>query len=301
MNYLLFGADTYRSRRKLREIIAAYRDRHAAGNFNFYQFDAAEDDLQDARAAARGGSLFAAKKLIVLERPFTAPRQFDIARAVFADAEKSSDTLLVVWDETLDTEAEKRLQEVKKTFHKIQKFARLSGAALQRWIREEAAARGIAFAPAEAAGFAAAYGGDLWRMGQEMEKAVLSGGGKTAQRRGAGPVIFDLGDAFFSDPRAARRILLALIRAGEDEMRLFAYLVGHARALLVVKSYLMRGVLVPASAKIHPFVVKKATVEVRMLPLGDLVRALSRFLEEDRQIKTGISTARESLLRMLNS
>ncbi|MEK7542028.1 MAG: hypothetical protein AAB533_04220 [Patescibacteria group bacterium] len=299
MNYFLYGPDTYRSRGKLREIIDAYREKHAGGVLDLHRFDAAEDDLQEFRLGCRGGSLFAAKKLIVLERPFTVPHQFDIARSALADAQSASaDMMVVVWDGALDAEAKKRFKDVETYIDKSQEFTPLSGTALQRWIAEEAVARGAALSPAERTALAMSCGGDLWTGSQEIEKAAL-GRAAGAAAPAARHSVFDLGDSFFLAPVPARRILLSLIRAGEDEMGLFTYLASHARKLLVIKSYSERGVSPPASAKIHPFVVKKASRQVAMLSLENLTRALSRFLEEDRRIKTGMSTARESLLRML--
>lgn len=297
MNYLLYGADTYRSRRKLLEIIAEYRRKNAGGGFHFYRFDAAEDDLKELRAAVYAGALFTEKKFIVLERPCAAARQCDVVDAVLAETHKKSDVLLVVWDEALGAEGKKRLKRTEKYFDKTQEFILLSGVSLQRWVRIEAGRRGVALSVADAAALCA-LGPDLWMVVNEMEKIAVGG---SAEQARVAPTVFDLGDTFFSSPRDARRILLSLLRAGEDEMRLFAYLAGHARVLLIVKSYMERGMAVPAAAKLHPFVVKKTSRIAGMFPRARFVRTLSRFLDEDRRIKTGVSTARESLLRMLNA
>lgn len=301
MNYLLHGPDTYRSRKKLREIIAAYRAKAATGDLNMHAFDASEDDLERFVSAAAGGTLFAAKKLIVLERPFSAPRQFDMVTRILAETHRESNILLVIWDETLDAETKKRLKETEKYFDKQQEFSLLTGARLARWVQEEATERGVSLSGAEQAALVEQYGADLWRMAQEIEKAAVGGRVSGASRSpGRQPTVFELGDTFFSSPRDARRLLFSLLDAGEDEMRLFAYLAGHARTLLVIKASVECHSPVPAAAKIHPFVAKKAGAVVRSLPLPRLVRVLERFFEEDRKIKTGMSTARESLLSLIN-
>lgn len=299
MNYLLYGADTYRSRAKLRDIITEHRPK-AGGGLTFHRFDAAEDDLAGFAAAAAGGALFAAKQLIVLERPFTASRQFEIVQPVLAETHRRPDALIAVWDEMPDAEGKKMLKKTEKYFDKRQEFLPLAGASLQRWIRDEAARRGVALSAADAAALCA-LGPDLWRVTHEMEKIAVGGGAVRAAAGGGAPSVFDLGDAFFVSPPRARHILLSLLAAGEDEMRLFAYLAGHARALLMVKASLERGGPVPAAAMLHPFVVRKASAIVRALSVADLARTLRRFLDEDRKIKTGGSTARESLLRLLNA
>lgn len=280
----------------MREIIAEHRPR-AGDGLNFHVFDAAEDDMAEFVAAVAGGGLFAVKKLIALERPFTAPRQFDIVKSALADTHKKSDVLLVVWDEAPDAEGRKRLKEVEKDLDKTQEYPLLSGAPLQRWIRREAARRGIALSAADAAALAT-RGPDLWRVANEMEKIAVGG---SAERTRAAPTFFDLGDTFFSSPRVARHILLSLLHGGAEEMRLFAYLAGRARTLLIAKSYRERGVAAPASPNIKPSVVQKASRQVGTLSVTDLAHILRRFLDEDRKIKTGASTGRESLLRLLNA
>ncbi|MEK7099301.1 MAG: hypothetical protein AAB916_02195 [Patescibacteria group bacterium] len=298
MNYLLHGPDTYRSRKKLREIIAEYRRKAPDGGLNFHACDAGEGDVGAFVSAVRSGTLFATKKLAVLERPFMALRAFDVVRPIFAETHKNADVVLVVWDEGLDTEAKQHLKEVEKYFEKEQEFLFLKGPAMARWIAKESTARGLHLSPAEIGAFAALHGGDAWHMVQEMEKMALggeSGTGRYAPRFS----IFDVGDTFFSSPAVARRTLLSVIDAGEDEMRMFGYLAGYVRTLLMVKSYAERGMSVPASAHIKPFVIQKASRQVRTLSADYLVRQLSRFFEEDRLIKTGASTAHTSLLRLI--
>ncbi|OHA07689.1 MAG: hypothetical protein A3B34_00405 [Candidatus Sungbacteria bacterium RIFCSPLOWO2_01_FULL_54_21] len=298
MNYLLYGPDTYRSRKKLREMIAGYAPRVQAGTVDVLRFDAAEDDMSELPAVVRGGSLFGAKKLIVLERPFTAATPFDITRRVLAETHETKDSFVIVWDALLDVEGKKRLKEVEKYFNKRVEFTPLAGVRLHQWIKKEAAARGVALSAADRAALTARDGGDTWGIVQDIEKkALMADSGVAAPS--APPSVFDLGDTFFYSPVAARRILLSLIRAGEDEKNIFWYLAGHTRTLLTVKSYLERGISVPASAHIHPFVVKKASRVVGMLSVGDMTRMLGRFFEEDWRIKTGVSSAQESLLRLL--
>ena len=296
MNYLLYGADTFRSRKKLNEIIAEYR-RKAGGDTNMHRFDAQEDDLGSLRAVASGDSLFESKKLMVLERPFTAGHQFEFVRLTLADNQGRQNSLIVAWDEKLEGEAGERLAQTAAYFDKTQEFSALRGPALNRWIDAEARSAGIALSSAESSELAA-KGGDLWSLHNELEKLAVSGKGMAHGGPIRESVIFDLGDTFFSSPREALRHLLQLLARGHEDNRIFAYLVNHAHTLLVVKSHLESRRPVAYSAKIHPYVIKKASAQARALSLRDLVRNLSRFLEEDLRIKTGITRARDSLMRL---
>lgn len=111
--------------------------------------------------------------------------------------------------------------------------------------------------------------------------------------------IFKLGDVFFTSPKEARRHLLTLLASGHDERRIFSYLANQARTLLLVKSYMEAREPVPAYHKIHPFVVNKASAAVRGFSTADLRQTLQGFFEEDLRIKTGSSTPKDSLLRLL--
>lgn len=111
--------------------------------------------------------------------------------------------------------------------------------------------------------------------------------------------IFRLGDSFFTDKKEALRNLMSLLDEGHEEMGIFSYLLNHARTLATVKFYRDRQKEVPASHKIHPYVVKKASALTRPLPPDYLPRILNRFFEEDFKIKTGQSKPKESLISIL--
>lgn len=129
-------------------------------------------------------------------------------------------------------------------------------------------------------------------------------GAKIQEFRAPAPVgddkaIFKLGDVFFTSQKEARRRLLELLASGHDEWHVFSYLANQARTLLLVKSYMEAREPVPAHHKIHPFVIKKASAAVRGFSTEKLRQMLQGFLEEDLRIKTGLSTPKDSLLRLI--
>lgn len=304
MNYLLYGADTFRSRRKLREIIDAYRQK-AGTAFSLHRFDAEEDDLSRIPAVAGGRSLFEQKSLIVVERPFTFPRQFGFVAAALELSAKDKAVLILLWDGAvgIGQDAKKMLAGAEALAEKTQVFDMLKGDRLARWIQNEAHTRGLALTPAEVSRLSFGYGGDLWALSGEIEKRVVGGAGGEVRDGGIGSgasaTVFQLGDVFLVSPKDALMILHRLIAQGEDAMRLFAYLAGYARTLLVVRAYLDRGSAIAPGHGIHPFVAKKAAAQVRTLPRSYLARVLTRFYEEDVKIKTGLAGPEEALVRMV--
>ena len=304
MNYLLYGQDTYRSRKKLREIIDAYRTK-AGSAFNLHRFDAQESYFSGLGAVAGGASLFGGtKKLIVIERPFASARHFYFVRDALKSVGGDAGTLVVLWDSVIAGDARKMLDEIEPLVQKTQVFDALAGDKLGRWIKQESADRGFDFSASQIARLAAMGGDDLWAINNEMEKMALSESAKSqaqSSKSSTDATVFQLGDAFFANPKAAVGFLLSLLARGEDEMRVFSYLAGNTRTLLLVKSYLDAGRPPAPSHKIHPFVLKKAIAAVRALSAAELIRRLSLFLEEDIKIKTGLARPADALMRMLTS
>jgi len=294
MNYLLYGADTYRSRKKLREIVDEYR---AKGGTNLHRFDAEEDDLAPLEGLVGTGSLFGGKKLIVIELALETGRQFELVRRAVDAGADGADVLMVLWEGVLRGEALARLAKVKTRLSSAQEFRPLAGPALARWIREEAQKRNVSLLPQDLARLASS-GSNLWALSNELEKRALSNEALTGSRL---PVttVFDLGDTFFSSPRSGLLHMACLLHQGQDEFNLFSYLANHARTLLKVKAYAAADQPIPASTGLHPYVIKKASELVRALSLEDLRRRLQGFFAEDLKIKTGAAKPAESLLRLL--
>jgi len=300
--YLLYGPDTYRSRKKLNEIIEGYRAK-AGSDFNFHRFDAEEDGLARLNGIVETSSLFGGKKLVVVEQALL-QESFAALMGAIEKCAHGSDTVLVLYHRgELDEDAKKQLGELKPHLTSAQEFRQLCGEALRRWIREEAALHGVRL-ERESFMHLASRGSDLWAIANELEKQALSRPArKTTARLGKGSAhtssIFMLGDTFFTAPRQALTTLLGLRLQGHDEFNLFSYLANHTRTLLTVKAYAGEDRPVPSAHGLHPYVVKKATVLVRQLSLAGLVAALHHFFEEDWKIKTGLARPHDALVRLL--
>ena len=299
MNYFLFGPDTYRSRKKLHEIVGAYRARHG-GAVDLHWLDAEEGDFSLIQEAGGTASLFSRKKMIVVERALASGVAPEKLVAFLKSTKGSRDVIVVVWEADSGEKAKKQYAQVSAVADKSQEFPFLAGAALARWIREEAIRRGVSLSPADTA-FLSRKESDLWALAGEIEKIAVAASTPRAPegvRRASS--VFDLGDTFFSSRRAALGHLVSLLDQGEDEMPMFSYLAGYCRTLLILKISAEQGEQVPAALGIHPFVVRKAARLVAGLERDALIKTFRRFFSEDVAIKTGSSKAQESLLSILS-
>lgn len=299
MIHLLYGADTYRSRKKLHELTDEYRRTHGMDAAS-YSINADEEDLGVLRAAVETSSLFSTRKIIQVEQAFSGVWNSAAYCAILERAHKDDALALLLWHGDVNALAKKQLEEIKKLAHKVQEFSPLTGNALAGWIGEEAKKRGIKLFPAHSA-FLSSLGSDLWAIANTLDQWVVSGGEAGAHALFEGYTIFQLGDAFFTSSRGALTALLHLTRQGQDAFGLFMYLANHTRKLLAMKTFLDRGQPVSASLGIHPFVVKKATQMLQSVPRERLECAVSQFFEEDWKIKTGLSSPEDALVRMVFS
>ena len=296
MLLVLHGPDTYRSRKKLNEIIDEYRKKTGSG-FDLHRFDVEEQDPAELKRFVETPSLFAQKKLVVVEHALAHPSAFETIEPLLESVSGSRDIVVVLWDRELDEKAEKRPKRAEKLASKVQEFKLLSRDAVRNWIQDEAKKRGIRLYPVHTASLEL-FGNDLWALSNELDKLAV-GSASNVKGQLSNVTVFNVGDTFFTSWREGLWILMHLLRQGHDEHNLFAYLANHARTLLTVKVFLEQRQPVPAEFGIHHFVVKKTTALVRQLSIDHLSMVLRRFFEEDHRIKTGVSKPKESLLRIL--
>lgn|SRR3989338_2524233 len=295
MIYFLYGADTYRSRKKLREIIAEYR-KSSGSDLNFHGFNGGDTKAEKIKETLGTDSLFSSKKLITIDNPLVC-EPWEALLALLRSNAQDADSLIFLWEEEiLGKEKIERMEEIKKIATKVQEFKSLDDHNLVFWIQTEAAKKGLKLAPKEAEELAR-LGGDLWKIANEIEK--LSLGNRVSQKSVLRGSIFDLGDALLLHPKQSLPALLSLLRGGYDEFELFSYASSHMRKLFLTKWFSEKREPIPASAGIHPFVAKKASAQVRTIPIKELSKKFLEYFEEDRKIKTGISGPRESLFSVL--
>ena len=322
MILLLYGSDTYRSQQKLQEIIEEYRKKsggdfhphtksgdinleanrnaHFGVGVNLHRIDAETEGLEYLKSATDATSLFSAKKLIVVENAFLAKKDVEVLASVVPKAARAEDTIVVLWEKELNEEGRKKLEKYGKYFDKTYEFKPLAGPHLRSWILNEARKRDLRLSPQEMSEFEI-LGGDLWELSNILDRVAVSGKVASGRVPASEENIFHLGDTFFTSRNSALKTLLNLIRKGEDEVGIFSYLVSHARQILAVQHFWERKKAVPASQGIHPFVVKKITALAPRISSGEIRRIMGRFFEEDRKIKTGRSTPKDSLINILVS
>ena len=284
MIYFLHGQDTYRSRQKLHEIIAAFREK-AGGMLNVMRVDA-EEQPDAVFDVGRTGSLFAEKELVVIERASGSRGEAqEYLESRVGDWAKSKTLTVIFWEGELKN-GDGLAAILAKAAAKAQEFRPLPAVAVRRRIAAEAAVRKIRLAPREADILVARFGSDLWSLSNELWKIRDGWSVESAQAREENVWAFT--DAFFKRPRSAFRALTRLLESGHEAMYLVGALASALRALTRVWWGARTGKLKKAGAGLHPFVVRKNAELARNLTLDSIARCYDRLVAADVEQKTGV-------------
>ena len=289
MLYVLFGQDTYRSRKKLRDIADRFYA-VAGGRESVVRMVLSECSLPEVEQVLTTGSLFRRKRLFVIEEPSGEPADVAAYLEKQLPALAKSDDIYVIWDH-VSVSANSIACAAK-----VQEFGRLGAEGSARFLDEEAHTRGIALNSDEKRRILADAGGDSWRMIQQIEKSAL-----TKERAGkevpdtiaadapADRVIFNLLDAYgLSQGAKAWQMYIILVRAGMEPDKIFWRILSHTKTMLSIHSLIQRGVAmadIPRVAGVHPFVVKKVAYAVARIPRHDLMRRHASLVSLDFQTK----------------
>lgn len=225
MIIFLYGPDAYRRRKKLNEIIAAYRQKHSA--LARERFDlSAEDDFLKFRDFIASRSLFERTKLAVLSGVFESDRAKEL-REILKEAAADEETTVLL------SESGKPPREFAFLLKcpLVQEFGELEPAQADFFIKKEAAEKGVALDEKAADLLREICGGDAWRIANELEKLSLrdldgkAGGEEVAAVCGERPAA----DNFFaflnslknSSPRVKMPLLESLYSNGEPAAKIF--------------------------------------------------------------------------------
>lgn len=313
MVFFFYGEDSYRIRQKVNSVIEGYQTKHKSG-LNFGRFDLARDEegekLENFLASF---SMFAEKKLAVVNNLFEAAksvREKFLAYLAAGTIFKTADSFLVI-AQPLERTTERKsrdyiLKDNKELFKKLtagnagaEEFDYLSGGKLEDWIKKTAAAAGASIDGPAARKLALFVGSDLWQMKNEIDKLIsFAGRGAVGEAMVDEMVkakneidIFRTIDALAQrNKRQALELLHRHLAEGESEIYLLTMLVYQFRNLLLIKSEVERGAqfqMLAKTIKLHPFVLRKSFEQGRAFTLPALKKIYERLLELDIAIKSG--------------
>jgi len=316
MLYFYYGAETFLMRQKVNYEISRYKAKHQSG-LNFGRFDLAKEGaFEKLKNFVDSFSMFAEKKLAVVENPLEAPKEVQEKLLDFigeGGISKDEERFLIIVQE-LKLNEDKRAKEKyilggaagKDVFKKLtnkgvncEEFNILEGVKLEAWIKKEMQESGGQIDNSAVKKIAAFVGSDLWQVHNEVNKLASFKAGKlivgddvdALVRSKIESDIFKTIDALAArNKTAAFKFLYRDLAKGESEISLLGMLVYQFRNLLLVKSQIEQGTPfygLEKKLKMHPFVLRKTFEQAKNFSYTSLKKIYERLMEIDLAIKSG--------------
>lgn len=303
MFFLVYGEDTFRSRRKLaalRERFSTTRDASGLNAAVLRETDAEPDQVAEALFAS---PFLADRKLVILEGFLKAAKD-DQERMIETLAKKPESTVAIFYeDEGAETLSKSPLLPLLSKQKFTEEFAPLAPMTAEKFVIEECAVAGVVAKPAAARALVTAVGTDSWLLHQDVAKlsayAAATGSKEVTEAmvRELVPAvkeesIFPFLDAC-TDGRCAdaAKLLEELLDAGVAELQVVSMLARHYRTLVAVQDLVERGErdrnVIARRLGIHPFPAGKAVTAVRGASADLLRKRHGMLVEIERGFKTG--------------
>jgi len=313
MLFFLYGADTYRSRKKLNEIKEKFIHDVDESALNLTTVDGEKADINEFNRAVSTPPFLARKRLVVVENLIAKNKKIkksaqggsalggDLADSAIEILNKKSedkDLILVFWE---GDEIDRRVALFKRLAKEkyAQEFELLKDREVVRWIQMEVKRRGGNMEPAAMEKLAQLVGNDLWQAAGEIDKLIgfaASAPIKVADVEALVKGKFDDNIFNFTDALGTRNFARATellhdqLEAGAEPMYLLSMIIRQYRILIMTRELLDAGVnnsqTIAKELVLHPFVAKKSLEQARNYTLDSLKKIYGRLLEIDRKIKT---------------
>jgi DNA polymerase-3 subunit delta len=315
MIYFIFGEDSYRSKKKLTDIIEEYKKVHKSG-LNLIYIDTKKKDFKELSDNFKIVSMFSEKKLIVLKNLFSAKGgpavgwQEEFLKNI-KDTENIKDIIVVYEDGAVDqrTKFFKTLQK----HAKCQEFKFLQPAMLKKWMAFEFEKNKTKI-DFEAQNLLVTFvGNDLWQMANEINKLsnYKRGGDINKQdvelliRPNIENDIFKTIDALASkNKKQALTLLHKHIKNGDNPLYLLSMIAYQFKNLLIIKELIDAKnsyAIVTKKSGLHPFVVKKSFYLCDQFTMPELKKIYQKIFQVDSDIKIGKIEAETALDLLVSS
>lgn len=304
MIYFLYGEDTFRSRKKLEEIIEQYKKAHKSG-LNLIKLDAKEKEFSDLMDNFKIVSMFAEKKLIVVNNLFLNQKFQDEFLKEIKNMEGSKDVIVVFEKEKID-ERNKLFKALKKQA-KCQEFNFLSNGKMFLWLDKELERYKSKIDPLAKNIFLNSVGNNLWLAENEIKKLAQFRPGCVIKKEDVQLMvrpkiendIFKTIDAIAQkDKTTAISLLHKHIESGDNILYLLTMVAYQFRNLLVIKDLIEKKNSYEQIVKrsgLHPFVVKKNYYLCPQFSMEQLKKIYQKIFLIDLNIKTGKVDAETAL------
>lgn len=321
MIIFIYGEDKFRSRQKLDELRAKFQKDVDTSGESVSFLDGEKLDIKTFASASGAGSLFAAKRMIIVDdisknKSKTAFKEIK----EYLEKNEASDNIIIFIDSSSGKGLARNILWKYLLAQKfVQHFEPLSATSLASWIRENAQAKGGLVTQAQAMKIGAMLSHDLFRVDNELNKLIAYKKGdlntktnvkiedKDIENMLVGQIdenIFALTDAISAKRKdEALRLLENELELGTNSVYLMHMIIRQFRILLQVKQALDMGETqrtIASSLKLHPFVVSKSLNQVRSFDFAVLKNIYRQLIDLDKDLKTGRADFKTSIALLIS-
>ncbi|MDD4661725.1 MAG: DNA polymerase III subunit delta [Candidatus Pacebacteria bacterium] len=288
MIILIYGKDTYRSKKRLNELKEEFKLKNESG-INERLLDGKNLFFDDLKNEVLGLSFFNEKKLIIIENVFlnkTLKEEIKEKGKDFLD----SDNILIFYEQDKLLKGDVLYSFIRKKAT-IEEFNFLEGEELKKWAKKEISNLGGKISDKGLDLLCEYIGSDLWRQANEISKLVSYKQGEEITEDDVNLLvnvqteinIFNTVDALAdNDKEKAIRLIKKHLEKGESIFGLLALISNQFKNMIIVKTaedY--------RKTSLHPFVQRKSFYQSQKFSLDDLKRIYAKILEIDLGVKTG--------------
>lgn len=308
MIFFIYGENTFLSRQKLKELKDKFiREVDPTGE-NFSVLDGSVIDLGRINEAMASQSLFVRKRMVVIENIFANKNKTFIEELTkyLQEQKEANDNIIIFWDSSSgEKQKTSKLFKFLSAQKFVQNFLPVSNTEATTWVRKEVERHGAQITLQVATHLSSLFASNLWQLSTEIEKLVnykksLNEKGeavielKDIELMSRGVVdenIFAMTDAISNKNKSlALELFEKEIEAGVAEHLLIHMIARQFKILMQVRQALDSGHSsrqIISDLKLHPFVVQKASAQVRNFSLDVLKDIYLKLVEMDYLFKTG--------------
>jgi len=296
MIIFLYGEDSFRSQKKLDEIIEQYKKAHKSG-LNLIRLEAKGKDFSELAYSFKIVSMFAEKKLVILTNLFLNQKfQEDFLKDI--KSLESSKDVIVIFEKDSPDQRSKFFKALKKAV-KSQEFNFLDNAKLSMWVDKELESHKSKIDPLAKNIFLGCVGSNLWLAENEIKKLANFKPGCVINKEDVQLMvrpkiendIFKTIDAIAQkDKKLALQLLHKHVEGGDNVLYLLSMVSYQFRNLLVIKDLMEKRNTYEQIVKksgLHPFVVKKNYYLCNQFQDDQLKKIYQKIFLIDSDIKTG--------------
>jgi DNA polymerase-3 subunit delta len=297
MIIVFFGENNFITKRKLKETIENYKEKHRSGLglFSFSNNNFSFDKFKDAVETV---SMFDEKKCIVLDNLFFDSRNLEFLTEYFEKnkIKEDKDIFVIIKEDGLFKKTDKEFKILLEKPAMVYESKKFSNSQLKSWIEKEALLNKASISSVAVSKLILSCKDDLWRLSNEIAK-LASYDKKITENSVDFLVEQDIESDIFraieylakKDKINAVNIFYNQISSGKNISYLISMIAFQFRNMLKIKELLDKGVsleLIIKKTKIHPFAVRKILSSLKIYSLEELKKIYKKLLNTDIKIKT---------------